>query len=118
MIANSLYLLVMLPHSIIDIYSAFGAVTIRVSLIVSIYITFYDTGRLSTIGYYKNGKLHRPEKSYYDNGSLEFIGYYDNGQKVSTHEHFLPDGKLLSMTVYSDGEVTEHLDFSNRSRQL
>lgn len=64
---------------------------------------FYDNGKVSQEGFYKEGKVHGKWTSYDQNGNKTAIAEYKDGQK-SGKWFFWTDSKL-SEVDYSDSRV-------------
>jgi antitoxin component YwqK of YwqJK toxin-antitoxin module len=68
------------------------------------WVSYFDTGQLSTKGNYKNGEREGPWVSYHNNGQLFYKFNYKNG-KVNGHGvTYHIGGKLLDEGNYKNGE--------------
>jgi antitoxin component YwqK of YwqJK toxin-antitoxin module len=64
---------------------------------------YYDNGKVSQEGYYKDGKVHGKWISYDQDGNKTAIAEYNNGEK--TGKWFFWSSKNLSEVDYSDSRV-------------
>ena len=65
---------------------------------------FFDNGKISQEGFYKNGKVHGQWIAYDENGVKKSIGFYDNGKK--TGKWFFWNNNNLNEVDYSDSRIT------------
>jgi len=64
---------------------------------------FFDNGKISQEGFYKNGKVHGQWILYDENGSKKSIGLYDNGKKIG--KWFFWNDKNLNEVDYSNSRI-------------
>jgi antitoxin component YwqK of YwqJK toxin-antitoxin module len=64
---------------------------------------YYDNGKISQEGFYKDGKVYGKWISYDENGNKKAIGEYNNGMK--TGKWFFWNDNKLSEVDYSDSRV-------------
>ena len=64
---------------------------------------YYENGKVSQEGFYKDGKVHGQWTSYDQNGNKIAIGEYNNG--VKTGKWFFWNKATLSEVDYSDSRV-------------
>jgi len=66
-------------------------------------IYYYENGKVSQEGFYKDGKVHGKWISYDQNGNRTAVGEYTNG--IKTGKWFFWNNNALSEVDYSDSRV-------------
>ncbi len=64
---------------------------------------YYENGKVSQEGFYKDGKVHGKWISYDQAGNKKAIGEYNNG--IKTGKWFFWNNNILSEVDYSDSRV-------------
>jgi antitoxin component YwqK of YwqJK toxin-antitoxin module len=65
---------------------------------------YFDNGKISQEGFYKNGKVHGQWIAYDENGAKKSIGTFENGQK--TGKWFFWNNNNLNEVDYSNSRIT------------
>ena len=63
-------------------------------------VKYHDNGKLSEVGFYKDGKKTGVLKYFYKSGQVERVGSYEDGQKVGEWHYYKEDGELIMTENY------------------
>ncbi len=87
--------------------------------------SYYQSGKLKSLGYFKQGILNGVVTGYYEDGSIQVRALYDNGDKQGRVIYYYPDGsKQLEQffnndvldgfyrTWYENGKLMESIPYS------
>jgi antitoxin component YwqK of YwqJK toxin-antitoxin module len=65
---------------------------------------FFDSGKVSQEGFYKNGKVDGQWIAYDENGAKKSIGTFENG--IKTGKWFFWNNNMLNEVDYSESRIT------------
>jgi antitoxin component YwqK of YwqJK toxin-antitoxin module len=64
--------------------------------------SYYQSGKLRSLGYFKRGILDGIVTGYYEDGTIQVRATYDNGVKQGRVIHYYPNGTKQVETFYTD----------------
>ncbi len=70
---------------------------------------FFETGELSVIDHFKNGKQHGNFKSFHRNGELSMEGEFIEGKQNGEWSEFYDNGSLYWKLEYTNGKKEDGL---------
>ena len=66
--------------------------------------SYYQSGKLRSLGYFKRGILDGIVTGYYEDGTIQVRAIYDNGIKQGRVIHYYPNGTKQVETFYTNDE--------------
>ena len=70
---------------------------------------FHETGSLSLIDHFKDGKQHGDFKTFHENGEISMKGQFFEGIKTGDWFEFHDDGSIYWKLSYIDGKIKDGL---------
>jgi antitoxin component YwqK of YwqJK toxin-antitoxin module len=70
--------------------------------------SFYKSGKLQSVRYYKDGKAQGEWKSFYESEKLLSVANYNDGKQQGEWKSFYENGKLQSIKNYKYGKAQEN----------
>ena len=64
---------------------------------------FFESGEISLIDHFKNGKQHGKFKSFHKNGKLSMVGDFFDGKQNGEWFEYYDDGSLYWRLIYKNG---------------
>jgi uncharacterized protein (TIGR02145 family) len=68
---------------------------------------YYESGKLKSVGNYKDGKAHGESRGFYEDGKLQSVGNYKNWILDGKQETYGEDGKLKAVVIYKNGAIED-----------
>ena len=66
--------------------------------------TYYQSGKLKSVGTFNQGKLDGVVTGYYEDGTVQVTGIFNNGIKQGRAIHYYPDGSKQLEQFYNNNE--------------
>lgn len=64
---------------------------------------YYESGKIMSVGEFKNGQTHGKWTYYYENGTTQLQGEYVDGLEQGQWEWYADNGKIVKKGFYKDG---------------
>ena len=64
--------------------------------------SFYQSGKLRSIGYFNKGKVNGVVTGYYEDGGIQVRAFFDNGLKQGRVIYYYPNGNRQQEQFYND----------------
>jgi len=68
---------------------------------------YYESGKLRTKGFFKEGKEHSIWSIYYENGKLKIESEWNDGNPNGTWKYYDEKGQLIKISEYLNCELIE-----------
>ena len=70
---------------------------------------FHESGSVSLIDHFKDGKQHGDFKTFHENGEISMKGQFFEGKKTGDWFEFHDDGSIYWKLSYIDGKIKDGL---------
>ena len=67
--------------------------------------TYYQSGKLKSIGYFTKGILDGVVTGYYEDGAIQVVGHFSNGIKDGGVLYYYPNGSKQVEMFYDNGKL-------------
>lgn len=99
-----------------DFYDENGTVTLQSGN--GYKLEFFDNGKMSFKGNYRNGNLHGLCSWYFENGNLKQEENYENGVANGLSKIYFVSGNLMQKTVYDKGKTNGSVEYYHPNGKL